>query len=114
MSNIEELETDLKAMKEDIRRYDLLKELMDNKAFKELILDGFIEFGSTNATSILEHESTKDKDIRRQYKHQRIASGVLSNFLDSIRIVGNDAESGVEYVNKMIEQERYGDNVSEG
>jgi len=113
MTELETLENSLKEVKEDLSNYDLYKELMDNEAFKKLILDGFIKEKSLNASNILEHESTKDKDLRRVYKHQRISSSVLNNYLESLRILGRDAEEGQQYIEEMIEKAKYGEVVSD-
>ena len=102
MTEVEELELQKEVNKDLIRQRDLLNKLEQNPEFKELILDNFC----TKECARYVHVST-DSRVTPEYRENALntakAAGYFLNYLDMIRLKGNNAEASMERIDDELD-----------
>jgi hypothetical protein len=111
MNDIDTLEKEIKQKKNVVNKKEMMLELLEDKNFKFLFKEEFMDKGALEMLRLINHESVKDKFILKQYKNKATAIGVLKNYIDAIITEGNFAEKEIiEMENYINEQKQQGNN----
>lgn len=94
-------EIESKALEESIRLNIELQKLMNNKSFKEIILNGFIDNGIKGCMAALPFAMTDDSKKRLHSNLEAIAK--LQAYLKSIESTARDAKEALEATEEEVE-----------
>lgn len=105
MTEVEQLELQKEVNRNLIRQRDLLNKLEQNPEFKELILDNFCTKDCARYIQV-----STDTRITPEYRENALntarASGYLLNYLEMVKLKGDNAEANMESIDAELDELR--------
>ena len=105
MTEVEQLELQKEVNRELIRQRDLLNKLEQTPEFKELILDNFCEKDCARYIQV-----SVDTRVSPEYRENALniakAAGYFLNYLEMVKLKGNNAEASMESIDAELDDLR--------
>lgn len=93
---LQQLEISMSQAKKRIAKMDILKRLVKNKDFKELIEEDYFEKEPGRLTLLLADPSCQDEEIQKDIHNQMIAIAYLRRYFVGINQMGRTAIASLE------------------
>lgn len=92
---LESIEISIEQARKSIKRMQQLEKLEKNSAFKELILEGFLEKHAVRQVQLRAHPSLQDEKTQKLLNDQITAIGHFKQFLINVYAEGKNAEQAL-------------------
>lgn len=99
MSNaeqIQEIELNIQEAQEIIEMANLLDKLEQNRAFKKLILEGYMEKEAVRLTMLMAHPNLQEKDKQEAIVQELRGISSLNSYFNTVRYRASMATKAVE------------------
>ena len=96
MSDLNEISLELEQAEKLVAQRDRLELLYKDKNFIELIMNGYIQEESTRLVLLKADPGMSSEADQKRIEHSIIAIGNFYSYLNSVRNLGNMAESSIQ------------------